>query len=281
MLEIPCGKEDAAKIAADALARGAVGAVTSWGSGMGHRDTVRLYWDGTTPSLAEIMGDEFSSAEDLAEEDWGEHWRETLRPFRAGSRFLLTPSWETPDNHAAEWTLFIDPGMAFGAGDHPTTRLCVAALENISEGDLKGSPLLDLGAGTGVLALAAARLGFGPVDALDIDPFCHASIGRNIRLNRLDGRVTQHLLSLDLYKTSHRLAVANVAPNQLLGAAPLLAERLLPGGLLVLSGFQSDWENRIMDAYGDDFRLLFRLDEGEWLALGLERLWSYGRNANG
>lgn len=272
MLEVPCVKEDAAKIAADALARGAVGAVTSWGSGMGHRDTVRLYWDGTTTSLAEILGDEFSGAEDLTEEDWGEHWRETLRPFRAGSRFLLTPHWETPYDHPEEWTLRIDPGMAFGAGDHPTTRLCVAALESIAEGDLRGSSLLDLGAGTGVLALAAARLGFGPVDALDIDPFCHASIGRNIRLNHLHGMVTPHLLSLDLYEASHRLAVANVAPNQLLGAAPLLAEKLLPGGLLVLSGFQTDWEERVMDAYGDAFRLSFRLDEGDWLALGLERL---------
>ena len=227
---------------ARARARGATGAVTSWGSGIRAREAVRVFWE-------VVRGRDLPEGEDLVEENWTPYWRDTLGPVGVTDRLTLVPAWE-PAPEGAAGTLRIDPGMAFGAGDHPTTRLCLRALEALA--DTEGLPprVLDVGTGTGVLALAAAALGAGRVDALDIDPFGYAACRRNARINGLEDAVRPVLLSLDLLEGSYPLVLANMVGSQILALAAELRAHTGPGGRLIASGFQVDEEPRVLEALG-------------------------------
>ncbi len=241
---------------ARARGRGATGAVTSWGSGMPARETVRVFWE-------VVQGRGLPEGEDLVEENWTPYWRESLGPVRVTDRLTLVPAWESPPEGAGG-VLRIDPGMAFGAGDHPTTRLCLRALEALA--DAKGLPdrVLDVGTGTGVLALAAAALGARRVDALDIDPFGYAACRRNARLNGLEEAVRPVLLSLDLLEGRYPLVLANVVGSQIVALAGELRAHTEPGGRVIASGFQADEEPRVLEALG--LAREQRLEEEGWVA---------------
>ncbi|GAB4270388.1 MAG: hypothetical protein Kow0092_24750 [Deferrisomatales bacterium] len=259
MVEEPCRPEQARAAWEEARARGATGAVTSWGAGIRGRQTLRTYWE-----LGE--GRPAPEGEDLVEENWTPFWRESFRPLRITERTWLVPAWEEPPPDVP-CALRIDPGMAFGAGDHPTTRLCLRLLEELSGQGPLPSPALDVGTGTGVLALAAACLGGARVDALDIDPFGYAACRRNALLNGLEDRVRPVLRSLDLLPGRYRLAAANIVSSQLELLAPLLRERLEPGATLLVSGFEADAEARVREAL--DLAVRGRWEEDGWVALVL------------
>ncbi len=239
-----------------ARARGATGAVTSWGSGMGAREFLRVFW--------EVVRDrDLPEGEDLVEENWTPYWRESLGAVRVTDRLTLVPAWE-PAPRAEPGALRIDPGMAFGAGDHPTTRLCLRALEALADAEGLPPRVLDVGTGTGVLALAAAALGARRVDALDIDPFGYAACRRNARINGLEGAVRPVLLSLDLLEGRYPLVLANVVGSQILALAAELRAHTEPGGRLIASGFQEDEEPRVLEALG--LARERRLEEEAWVA---------------
>jgi len=241
-----------------AQARGAVGAVTSWGAGVTGRETIRLYW--------EVVDRPVPDGEDLVEENWTAHWRESFHPLPATRQLWLVPAWAaTP--RGVRHLLRIDPGMAFGAGDHPTTRLCLRLLEeHAAQGRLERR-FLDVGTGTGVLALAAARLGAWQADALDIDPFGYAACRRNAALNGLQEQIRPLLLSLDLLEGAYPLVAANIVVGQLEALAPLLRQRVAPGGRLLLSGFETADEGRVVAALG--LPVGERREEDGWVALVL------------
>ncbi|MEW6490475.1 MAG: 50S ribosomal protein L11 methyltransferase [Thermodesulfobacteriota bacterium] len=257
-MEEPCSPPEAAGRWAEARARGAAGAVTSWGSGVPGREWIRLFW--------EKNGDEVPPGQDLEEENWTPFWRESVRTVAVTGRISLVPAWEAVPP-GLSIPIRIDPGMAFGSGDHPTTRLCLQALEDLANrGGLPG-PVLDVGAGTGVLALAAVLLGAAGVDALDIDPFGFAACRRNALLNGLDDRVRPLLLSLDLLEGAYPLVLANVVVGQIENLAPALRQRLAPGGLLIASGFEGGEAARVAHLLGLAVRQ--RREEEGWAALVL------------
>jgi len=259
VIEEPCRPPEAAARWDAAARAGAVGAVTSWGSGIQGRDLIRLYWE-VSP------GAEVPEGEDLVEQNWTPCWRESLSAVMVTPRVALVPAWQE-EAPAAPIVLRVDPGMAFGAGDHPTTRLCVKILDRLAaSGELPGR-LLDVGTGTGVLALVAARLGAKAADALDIDPFGFAACRRNALLNGLDGAVRPVLLSLDLLPGVYPLVVANIVAGQLQALAPLLRERVAPGGLLLVSGFEERDEQRVKDDVLGPLSVEDRLAEEGWVAL--------------
>jgi ribosomal protein L11 methyltransferase len=176
-----CRREEARTRWEEARARGSIGAVTSWGSGIQGRQTLRTYWEAHE-------GAQLPEGEDLVEENWTPFWRDTLQVVRVTERITLVPAWTDPPE-GVEFPIRIDPGMAFGAGDHPTTRLCLHILEDLAVGGRLPARMLDVGTGTGVLSLAAGFLGAEQVHALDIDPFGYAACRRNARLNGLEGSV--------------------------------------------------------------------------------------------
>lgn len=259
VVEEPCSPEEASARWADAASRGATGAVTSWGAGIAGRRTIRLYWEA-------VAGAAVPEGEDLAEENWTPFWRESLGVVRLSERLALVPAWarEAP---AVRWPLRIDPGMAFGAGDHPTTRRCAGLLEELHEAGRLPVRALDVGTGTGVLALVAARLGCAAVDALDIDPFGFAACRRNARLNGLETAVRPVLRSLDLLGGTWPLLLANIVAGQLQALADLLRDRLEPGGALLLSGFTAEDEPRVRAAALPGLAVEARREEEGWVAL--------------
>ena len=259
VVEEPCLPAEAASRWHQARGRGATGAVTSWASGIRCRNTIRLYWEaGAAASIPE--------GEDLEEEDWSPLWKQSLGPIRASASISVVPVWEAalPE---LPCTLRIDPGMVFGAGDHPTTRLCLRLLEELSTAGALPAKALDVGTGTGVLALAAARLGAASVDALDIDPFGFAASRRNACLNGLTETVRPRLLSLDLVGEDYPLVLANLVASQLDNLEADLRGRVAVGGRLLLSGFSTAAEASVRERLLRGWALEGRRDEDGWVAI--------------
>lgn len=176
------------------------------------------------------------------EDDWLDRWRQFHRPVRVGALWI-GPPWEEPDADAT--AVVIDPGRAFGTGGHPTTRLCLRLLEDEERGSV-----LDVGCGSGVLAIAAVKLGFGPVLGVDFDPQAVEATERNARDNGVEVDVRQADLREDELPPAD-LALANIAADAVVALAPRLrASRLITSGYLVsdepeLAGYRR--ERRIQD----------------------------------
>ncbi len=180
--------------------------------------------------------------ETVADADWVRLTQAQFDPIPISPRLWIVPTWhDAPD--AAAINLKLDPGLAFGTGSHPTTRLCLAWLDAHLRG---GETLLDYGCGSGILAIAAARLGASQVDGIDIDPQAVAASQDNARLNAVIARFG---LPGSLPEQSYDVVVANILTNPLKAMAPLLAARVRPGGRLVLSGILAEQAEDVMRLY--------------------------------
>jgi len=176
----------------------------------------------------------------VAEEDWAEAWKAHFKAQKVTDRLVVRPPWEDYAPAAGEIVVTIYPGMAFGTGRHATTLLCLRALEEVWEQDLPAAPspwqVLDVGTGSGILALAAARLGAG-VLAIDVDPEAVAAALENVRLNALEERILVEPTLLQAIRQQFALILANLTTLDLLHLADSLTGRLLSGGALIISGF--------------------------------------------
>ncbi|MDO8611938.1 MAG: 50S ribosomal protein L11 methyltransferase [Dehalococcoidia bacterium] len=208
------------------------------------------------------------------EDDWRDSWKRYFRPQRIGKRLLVKPSWATYEVAAGDTVIEIDPGMAFGTGQHPTTAMCLRALEESASGGRPGDAVLDLGAGSGILAIAAARLGAKRVLALDIDPQAVKAARENAAANGVADVVEVREGTLPEGAPTERfdLAIANISGLTIERLAPAFAESLREGGTLIVSGFLEDAVDglsRALEAAG--FRME-RVDaEGVWRAITAAR----------
>jgi ribosomal protein L11 methyltransferase len=200
-------------------------------------------------------------------DDWAERWRSFHRPLILGTRLAVRPPWEGPIGTEVE--LVIDPGQAFGTGAHATTRLCLEALLELSP----GGPLVDLGSGSGVLGIAAARLGWGPVRALDLERAAVEASAENAQQNGVELAVERFDLRRDPVERSVApTVVANLLAPLLsawaarLGDVSELPTTLIASGLLVGEG------DRVAEVFARlGFAEARRLSEAEWAALVLTR----------
>ena len=201
----------------------------------------------------------------IEEQDWVRLTQSQFDPIKITGRMWILPSWHIATDPGAI-NLVIDPGLAFGTGSHPTTRLCLQWLEaHVARGDR----MLDYGCGSGILAIAAKRLGAGAVIGTDVDPQAIAAARTNAVVNRVDcAFVTPEGLSDDTFD----LIAANILTNPLRILAPALAVRARGGARIVLSGILSDQAAMVIDAYAPWFNIdTWRADEG-WVALsGIRR----------
>ena len=184
------------------------------------------------------LGLEFSQ---VAEEDWAEAWKAHFKAMKVTPRLVVVPPWEEYRAAPDELVITIYPAMAFGTGRHPTTLLCLRALEEVlSGGILPAAPgpwgVLDVGTGTGILALAAARLG-ARVLAIDVDPEAVAAALENVALNALKEQILVELASVEHIREQFALILANLTAPDLRHLAEPLAGRLVSGGSLIISGF--------------------------------------------
>jgi len=206
---------------------------------------------------------------------WEMDWREHFQPVRAGKRLVVVPPWDHAD-HEGRTRVIIHPGMAFGTGQHATTLGCLEALESLATPP--PARALDVGTGTGVLAIALAKLGVRRVVALDLDPQAITAARGNVRRNALGGRV--HLACQSLERAvpiepagrGHPLVVANLYVDALVELAPAIAARVAAGGHLVTSGVLRSQQARVRAAYAAPaWRLRAAKRRGAWVTSVFER----------
>jgi ribosomal protein L11 methyltransferase len=198
--------------------------------------------------------------------DWLERWKEGYAPQRIG-RLVVAPSWLEAELADDEVTVRLDPGMAFGTGLHPTTRGCLMLLQRVGPMPPRA---LDVGSGSGILALAALRLGAERVDCLDTDAEAVRATLANATANGLAERVTAAQGTLPERPAGERypLVLANLVAAVLVELAPRLAAHLAPGGTLVASGIIAERQNEVEDALrAAGFHVEERLRDGDWVSL--------------
>ena len=214
-------------------------------------------------AAAGMAAPEFSLAA-IGDEDWVRRSQAQFPPIVIGARLWVGPTWhEPPPGRAA---VRLDPGLAFGTGTHPTTRLTLAFLETAIKG---GERVLDYGCGSGILAIAAAKLGAARVDAVDIDPQAVETAAANARANRVAVRA---LLPDALPGETYDIVVSNILAQPLVLLAPLLGSRVAAGGRIALSGILQTQAAEVMDAYAARFEMrIDAVDEGWALLAGQRR----------
>jgi len=209
-----------------------------------------------------------ATVERVEARDWGEEWKKGLAPFAVG-RVFVRPSWIGAAPPPGTVEVVLDPGMAFGTGTHPTTALCLAAVDDYLQ-RFPGASVLDVGTGSGLLAIAARKLGAGRVVAVDNDPVAIRVAAENAARNGAD-------LELGPWAPgqiagSFGLVVANILANVLVELAPDLARRMSPGGELVLAGLLGSQEEEVGSAFrGLGLPALPGGRQGEWSLLRFAR----------
>jgi ribosomal protein L11 methyltransferase len=186
----------------------------------------------------------------LRETSWRDEWKKHFGLQRIGRSIVIRPSWVEYMPREGDAVIEIDPGMAFGTGQHPTTAMCLRALEELVPAR---ASVLDLGCGSGILAIAAAKLGAGRVLALDIDPQAVSAATSNIEANALEGRIEVREGSLGAPGAEERfdLIAANISSLALERLAPAIHAALNAGGHLIASGFLEDAVDRLKQVFAD------------------------------
>jgi ribosomal protein L11 methyltransferase len=208
------------------------------------------------------------------EEDWAEAWKDHFPVLHVGRRIVIRPSWREYEATDDEVVLSLDPGMAFGTGLHPTTRLCLAAIEDLSTREmLRAASVLDVGCGSGILAIAAALLGANDVLGVDTDPLAVETTLRNAALNDVGGRIRARQGSVPLAGgDTFDVVLANLVASLLIDLAQPLAASLNDEGTLVASGIFADRESEVRTAFESvGLRVVGSTRETDWVALEAER----------
>jgi ribosomal protein L11 methyltransferase len=211
------------------------------------------------------------------EEDWAEAWKSHFPVLRIGRRIVVRPTWRRHRRRPDDVVLSLDPGMAFGTGLHPTTRLCLAALETLAdEGGLSRgraadgrARVIDVGCGSGILAIAAGKLGAGELYGVDTDPIAVESTRLNARRNGLARRLPAERGSVPSGRGPFDLVLANLIASLLVQLAPVLRDEAAPGGGRILaSGIFRDREGDVRDAFAAaGLTMGRRWAEEDWVAL--------------
>lgn len=212
------------------------------------------------------LGLEFGiTVSNLKDDDWAHKWKAFFKPEKITGRIVIKPTWEPYHAQGDEIVIDIDPGMAFGTGTHPTTKACLQLIEEVvAKGDI--SSMLDVGTGSGILSIAAARLGVPKVIAIDIDSTALKVAEDNILLNSVDGPVRVIEISLDKISIEFGLVVANIIAEELVRLSSLLKERVTADGYLILSGIISEKADMVMESF-ESLTLEKEVREGEWFSL--------------
>ena len=200
---------------------------------------------------------------------WAEAWREHFPVLHVGRRLVIRPTWRTHEAAGEDVVIALDPGMAFGTGLHPTTRLCLIGLEQLADrGLMKDARVLDVGCGSGILGIVALKLGAHDVLGVDTDPIAIEATVSNAELNAVRDRFTARVGSLPSREEPHDLILANLIASLLIELAGGLRDELKAGGRLIASGIFTDREADVRTAlHGAGFTIAAAWAETDWVAL--------------
>lgn len=207
--------------------------------------------------------------EEIVGDAWRDAWKEHYRPFAIAPGLVVRPPWEPYEAKPGERVLELEPGRAFGTGLHETTRLVAQALQKHAS-ELAGNTVLDVGCGSGILALAALALGAERAVAIDVDQEAIDVTNENAERNGLAARIEASTTDLAALGFFAPVVVANIEAKVLVAIAPVLERHVAPGGLLLLSGILVPQKDDVRNAY-PELELLDAPALGEWVLLALRK----------
>ena len=211
-------------------------------------------------SLANVLGKNFLyKLDQLEDKDWEREWMENFHPIQFGKRLWICPSWrDVPDPDAVN--VMLDPGLAFGTGTHPTTSLCLQWLDSL---DVDSKTVVDFGCGSGILGIAALKLGAARVIGIDIDPQALLASQDNANRNQVGDRIELYLPDQQPQLQAD-IVLANILAGPLRDLRQIITDYCKPGGKLVLSGILENQAEEIASLYSADFESVEIAIEGEW-----------------
>ena len=232
-----------------------------------YNDTNREYIE---QILLAFPGAAFKEINEIDEQNWNRVWEETIQPQRIG-RFLVKPTWSAEQPSGDEILLEIDPKMSFGTGYHPTTRLMLRQLDHLK---LKNAEVMDAGTGTGILAIAAIKLGARHAVGFDTDPLCQENAGENVLINEVSDKVDIRIGGIEQVRPGERFdcCLANINRNVILEIIPFLIQHTKTGGMICISGLLDSDEEIIREKLSsENVQIIDFQQEEEWILFQLEK----------
>ncbi len=208
----------------------------------------------------------------LKDRNWNSYWHRFFRPQKIGKGFWVTPPWATPPSLRRRQVITIEPGMAFGTGTHATTRGCMEFLERVAP-LIRGTEFtaLDVGTGSGILAIVLVKLGARKVLAVDVDPVALKVARENLRCNHVQEKIHLSEAKLSRIRKSFPVVVANLTAETIIDLAGALESRVAAKGFLILSGILNTKAEQVIHQFAADFSVMKRKREKEWATLLLRR----------
>ena len=245
-----------------------IASVSVYLAGNGHADTVNQI----RARLDELKIEATIEVNGVNEEDWANSWKEFYKPLKIGERIVIVPAWEKYDAKEGELILKMDPGMAFGTGNHETTRLVIGLLEKYVKG---GERVVDVGCGSGILAICASKLGAGMCRAYDIDPVAVKVARDNIMESGLDNitcDVSDLLRGVDKTDGGYDIVCANIVADIIIRMTPDIAAYMNEGAVILASGIIVERSEDVIECFEKHgFSIAEKVVENGWCALAVKK----------
>jgi ribosomal protein L11 methyltransferase len=214
------------------------------------------------------------TTEIICDPDWGEQWKKYFKPIRVSNNIIVKPTWERYTPSSRDIVIEIDPGMAFGTGQHASTRMCMEAIEDVMMKDrsIKEWKVLDVGCGTGILGITAAKIGAQDVICVDIDKKAVEIAGENAAINNVESSLRISNKNVATINEPRNLIIANLTAKLLLNLRPHLIELLLPEGYMIISGIIELDAKNIEEQFSTDPLTTYKvITEKEWVCYVLRK----------
>ena len=208
------------------------------------------------------------------EDDWADAWKQYYKPVKCGKNIVIVPLWEKYDAKDSDVIIKMDPGMAFGTGTHETTRLCLSMMEKHMKPDMT---VMDMGTGSGILAIYAAKIGAEKIDAYDIDPVAVRVAKENFKENNVEDKiycaVSDLMQNADKTREKYDFVCANIVADIVIRLSECMGDYVKAGGLCAVSGIIEPQAERVKKAVSDKgFVLIDEMKENDWCAFVFKRL---------